>query len=25
MAYQKIYDIPLDKKLIEYALWYHWS
>jgi hypothetical protein len=25
IAYQKIYEMPLDKKLIEYALWYHWS
>lgn len=25
IAYKKIYEIPLDKKLIEYALWYHWS
>ena len=25
IAYQKIYEMPLDKNLIEYALWYHWS
>ena len=25
IAYQKIYETPLDKKLIEHSLWYHWS